>query len=83
MPNDKVPMFTLCRNELRCDFNCKVFDTPKSTTLNLSLVKSVIKTGVNDIERSVCAMLLPLGKIVVYLTNYGYGIPKLIHGWCW
>ena len=44
MPKDKVPRFTLCRKELRYDFNCKIVDTPKSITLNISLIKSVIET---------------------------------------
>ena len=31
-------------------------------------------------QRDMCDMLLPLGNVVVDLIDYGYGIPKLLHG---
>ena len=37
------------------------------------------RRDINDTKRLVCAMLLPLGNVVVDFTDYEYGIPKLVH----
>ena len=49
-------------------------------TQSLPYSHLLLRWDINDTKRLVCAMLLPLGKVVVDLTDYEYGIPKLVHG---